>query len=312
MNTFFIIPHTHWEGAVFKTREEYLEMGLTNIMQALQLLKDQPDFRFVLDQACYVEPFLERFPEEEAVFRQYIAEDRLAIAGGLDVMTDGNMPSGELFVRQVLYGKGFFRRKLDLEVTSCWLLDTFGENAQMPQLLKLAGYNAHWFWRGIPGFHLPAEFLWEGLDGTQIPAYWLPYGYGITWGSPQTLPEFSKFFRDCFARLEPFFHTSNRVGLAGVDVSAPESHLANLIEQFNQTASEFKLKIATPAEYEAAIEASGLLRPVVRGEMNPIFQGGYSSRIKLKQLTRQIEGLLTAAEKIGVISSWLEGTKTET
>jgi hypothetical protein len=23
-----IVPHTHWEGAVFKTREEYLEIGL--------------------------------------------------------------------------------------------------------------------------------------------------------------------------------------------------------------------------------------------------------------------------------------------
>ena len=25
--TFWVIPHTHWEGAVFKTREEYLQMA---------------------------------------------------------------------------------------------------------------------------------------------------------------------------------------------------------------------------------------------------------------------------------------------
>ena len=35
--TFWVIPHTHWEGAVFKTREEYLEMGLPNILKALRL-----------------------------------------------------------------------------------------------------------------------------------------------------------------------------------------------------------------------------------------------------------------------------------
>ena len=35
--TFWIIPHTHWEGAVFKTREEYLEMGLPNILKAMAL-----------------------------------------------------------------------------------------------------------------------------------------------------------------------------------------------------------------------------------------------------------------------------------
>ena len=41
--TFWVIPHTHWEGAVFKTREQYLEMGLPHILQALRLLEKQPD-----------------------------------------------------------------------------------------------------------------------------------------------------------------------------------------------------------------------------------------------------------------------------
>ncbi len=35
--TFWVIPHTHWEGAVFKTREEYLDMGLGNILKAMRL-----------------------------------------------------------------------------------------------------------------------------------------------------------------------------------------------------------------------------------------------------------------------------------
>ncbi len=60
--TFWVIPHTHWEGAVFKTREEYLEMGLPNIVKAMRLLREQPSFRFTLDQVAYVRPFLERYP----------------------------------------------------------------------------------------------------------------------------------------------------------------------------------------------------------------------------------------------------------
>ena len=35
-STLYYIPHTHWEGAVFKTREDYLEMGLPNILTALR------------------------------------------------------------------------------------------------------------------------------------------------------------------------------------------------------------------------------------------------------------------------------------
>ena len=37
-----IIPHTHWEGAVFKTREEYLQIGLPHIMKALSLMQRYP------------------------------------------------------------------------------------------------------------------------------------------------------------------------------------------------------------------------------------------------------------------------------
>ena len=66
----FLIPHTHWEGGFFETREGYLKIGLPNILRALKLLKEHPNYRFVLDQACYVKPFLERYPAEEAAFRK--------------------------------------------------------------------------------------------------------------------------------------------------------------------------------------------------------------------------------------------------
>lgn len=134
---FYLIPHTHWEGAVFQTREAYLEMGLPNILRALALLKADPDYRFTLDQACYVKPFLERYPQEAPAFRRFVNEGRLAIVGGTDTMLDVNMPGGESWVRQVLYGKGYFRRELGVDVTVGWQLDTFGHHAQMPQLLRL-------------------------------------------------------------------------------------------------------------------------------------------------------------------------------
>ena len=75
--TFWFIPHTHWEGAVFKTREEFLQMGLPNILKALNLLKKYPSYRFVLDQVVYVRFFLERYPEEEGTFRKFLVEGRL-------------------------------------------------------------------------------------------------------------------------------------------------------------------------------------------------------------------------------------------
>jgi len=211
-DVFLFIPHTHWEGAVFKTREAYLDMGLPNILRALALLKAHPDYRFVLDQVCYVRPFLERFPEEATAFRQFVKEGRLAIVGGTDVMPDVNMPSGESFVRQVLYGKGYFRQELGVDVTVGWQLDTFGHHPQMPQLLKLGGYKSFWIQRGPADPNTPSEFLWEGIDGTQIPTFWLPQSYALTYGSPAELPAFSEFFQQRFAAIAPYSRGRGRVG----------------------------------------------------------------------------------------------------
>ena len=257
-DVFYFIPHTHWEGAVFKTREEYLDMGLPNILRALALLKAHPNYRFVLDQACYVKPFLERHPEEEPAFRKFVQEGRLAIVGGTDVMPDVNMPGGESFVRQVLYGKGYFRQKLGVDVTVSWQLDTFGHHPQMPQLLRLGGYESFWFFRGVPDMDTPSEFLWEGLDGSRIPAFWLPQGYAHAYGSPPTRPAFSRWMKRRFDSLGPQCPFNDRVGLAGADVCEPEEHVPVLVEQHNCTPDALELKFAPlPESLSAELTAAG-------------------------------------------------------
>ncbi len=298
MDTCYFIPHTHWEGAVFQTRAAYLEMGLPNILRALRLLETYPDYRFTLDQVCYVAPFLARYPAEAAAFRRFIAEGRLAIVGGTDVMLDVNMPGGESFVRQVLYGKRYFRDALGVDVTIGWALDTFGHHAQMPQLLKLAGYTSYWFARGVANREVPAEFLWEGLDGSRIPAMWLPHSYALLYDTPKTLPKFTAFVRERFDMLTPFSHGPERPAVSGADVSAPEAHVPALVAQFNaQPDRPCDLRLAVPAEFAAAVARREL--PVVGGELNPIFQGIYSSRIGLKQRTRALEAQLLTAESLG-------------
>jgi len=303
--TFWIIPHTHWEGAVFKTREQYLEMGLPHILKALYLLKKQPNYRFVLDQVAYVKPFLERYPEEAAAFRKFVAEGRLQLVLGMDIMPDVNMPGGETFIRQMQYGKTYYREQFGVDVTVGWLIDTFGHHAQMPQLLKLGGYKSFWFSRGVPHPEHPAEFLWEGLDGTRIPAFWLPRSYGLLYGSPKDLPRFGNFVKQRFDSLAANAKGKDRVGLSGVDVSEPEEHLAPLVEEYNKRPDRpLNLRLAVPTEFEA-VAAKLADRPVFKGELNPIFQGTYSSRIELKQWMRTMEQLLTTAEKLGALANWL-------
>jgi alpha-mannosidase len=304
--TFWLIPHTHWEGAVFKTREEYLEIGLPHILTAIRLLKEHPNYRFALDQAEYFRAFLERYPEEADAFRKFVNEGRLQIVCGLNVMPDDNMPSGESFIRQMLYAKGYCRDALKTEVTVGWLLDTFGHHAQMPQLLRLAGYNSFWFSRGVEDrSKMPSEFLWQGIDGTRIAAFWLPFSYGHLYGPPKDLAGFNKFMVERWDALAPFSPGGDRVGLAGVDVSDPEDYVPALVEQFNSSPKNpFVLRFGVPTDFEAVISNRTDL-PIITGERNPLFQGIYSSRIELKQRMRETERLLTTAEKFGALANWL-------
>jgi alpha-mannosidase len=303
--TLWVIPHTHWEGAVFKTREEYLQVGLTNIVKALMLLEKHPEYRFALDQVAYVKPFLERFPEQVPAFRKFVKEGRLEIVGGVDVMHDNNMPGGESIVHQLLYGKTYYREKLGVDVTAGWGIDTFGHNAQMPQILKLAGFKSYWFRRGVPTLDLPGELNWRGIDGTIIPGFWLPHGYGMFYGSPSNPLEFAAFANERFASLAPYARGQDRVAPAGADVSDPEEHLPLRIKEFNGQGAPFVIKLGTPGEYEAAVSKRANERPTISGDLNPVFQGVYSSRIQVKQAIRNLERVLTAAEKFSVIADWL-------
>jgi alpha-mannosidase len=302
-----LIPHTHWEGAVFKTREGYLQVGLPNILAALEMLRQHPEYRFVLDQVAYIKPFLERYPNEESTFRRFLSDGRLQVAGATNVMHDNNMPSGESIAHQLLLGKTYFRDKLNYEVKTGWGLDTFGHNAQMPQLLKSAGLESYWFQRGVPGVDTPSEFWWEGIDGTRIAGFWLPFGYGNFFEVPKSQFEFDAFARRRFAQLDAYAKGPERMLLAGSDVAAPEEDLPAKVAKFNANSNApFVIRFATPADYEKDV-AQRAERQIVRGELNPLFQGIYSSRIELKQIMRGIESLLLSAEKLDVIGDWLGG-----
>jgi alpha-mannosidase len=301
---FWIIPHTHWEGAVFKTREEYLEMGLPHILTALRLLKEHPDYRFTLDQVAYFKPFLERYPEEADAFREFVAEGRLQVVGGTDVMPDDNMPSGESFVRQILYAKSYCRQVLGVDVKVAWLLDTFGHNAQLPQILREAGLDSFWYFRGVKDDSTePVDSLWQGLDGTMIRCFKPPF---VFFDPPKALPQFTAYMERRYQNLASYERNgTDRVDLDGLDVSDPEVYVPSLVEHFKEQANRpFDLRYAVPSDYEEATEGKTGL-PVFLGERNPIYQGTYSSRIELKQNMRNMERLLTTAEKFGAVANML-------
>ena len=226
-------------------------------------------------------------------------------------MYDANIPCGESMVRHMLYGKTYYRENLGVDVNVGWALDTFGHCAQMPQLLKLAGYDSYWFQRGVPNNEVPSEWLWEGIDGTQIAAFYLPRGYGLLGRTPDKIDEFAASIKKRFDSLSPWSYGNDRVGIDSLDVEDPNESVPVMVGEFEKLSNKpFNLRLAGPSDFVNVVNKR-TDRRVIKGELNPIFQGAYSSRIELKQKLRNVERLLTTAEKLGALGNLLGRATTE-
>lgn len=143
----------------------------------LSLMERYPEHRFVASQAAQFE-WLERlYPSLFERLKKFVASGQFQPVGGSWVENDANLPSGEAFVRQLVYGQRYFLSRFGKRHTIYWLPDTFGYNAQIPQLARSAGmdyfFTQKLSWNNIN--HFPHNtVMWEGLDGSQIITHFSP------------------------------------------------------------------------------------------------------------------------------------------
>lgn len=174
----------------------------------------------------------------------------------------------------------------------------------MPLILTLAGMKSYCFMRRMTSADMPNEFVWEGIDRSRRSAFWLPLGYSVFAEMPGTPIEFDRLLRRQFNRLAHFGGYSERALLAGGDVSDPSEALPILVDAFNGSSANLSAKLATPEEFVALVTQRNQ-RAILSEDLNPVGQGIYSNRIVLKQMMREMEDLLTTAEKLSVIAASL-------
>jgi len=292
--TVHYIPHTHYDAEVFLTRDETFEIGASVLMGALAAMRSDPRMKFVLDQTCYIESFLRAYPEERAFLQQMVDEGRLEITCGMHAMPDVNIPSGESFIRQVMAGKSWCERELGVDVRTGWLLDTFGQHPQIPQLMRKCGFDVNVFQR-IGTIEGPTEYWWRGIDGTRLFCHWMRATYCVLYPAPGTLREFRPFAEARLAELRKHALTSHLLAVSGADLTPIQPHVADLFEEHNRAYDDLRFVVSTPREYFDAIRGQADF-PTIEGDLNPVFQGCYSARIAVKQWNRRLEGLLCDAE----------------
>ncbi|MGP3969871.1 alpha-mannosidase [Streptomyces sp. 6N223] len=308
--TVHLVGNAHIDPVWLWRWPEGLQEIRATFRSAADRMEEYPDFVFTCDSVMYLEWIERHDPELFGTIRKRVAEGRWQVIGGWWVEPDCNIPCGESFVRQALYGQRYLLEKFGVAATTGANLDPFGHNAMLPQLLRKSGMDGYVFLR--PGPHeqaLPGQFFhWEAPDGSRVLAYRLPNEYGspgMDIGghldkalsmAPADLPELMVFYGvgnhgggPTRANLDSIQRLDALGGLPRLRLSHPEAYLRRVRDQ---------------AEAEAG---AGAGIPVHAGELQHHGPGCYSAHSGVKSWNRRAEHDLMRAEKWAAVARALAG-----
>ncbi|MCX5496736.1 glycosyl hydrolase-related protein [Kaistia dalseonensis] len=169
-----ITGHAHIDLAWLWPYAETRRKARRTFHTALQLMEAFPDFVFNQSTAAYYAQIEEDDPALFKAIQAQVKNGQWETVGAMWVEPDTNMPTGESFVRQLLYGQRYFEKKFGVRHRVCWLPDCFGFSGALPQLLQQAGVDSFFTikvnWSETNKF--PHDlFWWEGLDGSRVLAH---------------------------------------------------------------------------------------------------------------------------------------------
>src|SRR5499427_1099162 len=249
-----IVPHTHWDREWYAPFQVFRARLVRLLDELLPLLeRDLSYARFLLDgQTIVVDDYLEVRPRAADTLQRLAAAGRLSV-GPWMVLMDEFMVSGETIVRDLQLG---LRRAIDLggAMPVGYLPDMFGHIAQMPQILRLAGFEHAVVWRGVPSTVTQTAFRWEAPDGSAVRAEYL-------YGGAMLL-------------------------MNGTDHQMPQRWLGRVVAEANEIQHDYRFVVTSLPEYlpQQPTEALHTVRGELRsGARANVLMGVASNRIDVHQ-----------------------------
>jgi len=302
MHSIYLVPHSHYDAVWVFTKEDYLYINIEQILKQAIDMMERSDYKFLIEQIALLEEIERRTPRLFAEIKKFIKQGKIEIADGEYLMADTMIPSGETLVRGIIFGKRFAKEKFGVDVTVMWGADSFGYNAQLPQIYTKSGYKYFAFRRGA-NKDKPSEFWWQGLDGTKILTHWMPLGYraGLDLNN----------LEESFNKLKTFAATTHILMPSGSGSIPPQRQTNRAVKKWNKTHQDSKMAIARASDFFKALEKRAKTLETRKGELysgrySQIFPHCSSSRIWIKQNLRKYEHLVLACEK-WVTVAWLLG-----
>ncbi|MBE6827479.1 MAG: alpha-mannosidase [Ruminococcaceae bacterium] len=318
------IGHTHIDVAWLWTLAQTREKVQRTFSTVIALMKKYPEYKFMSSQAQLYKYLKEECPELYAEVKRLVRQGRWEVEGAMWVEADCNISSGESLVRQVLYGKRFFKEEFGVDSKVLWLPDVFGYSAALPQILRKSGVDK--FITSKIGWNetnrMPYDtFWWKGIDGTDIFTYFMTAQTKIRGKEPTTGCTYNAKLEP--AQLQGAFDRyqqkdiNNEVlitfgyGDGGGGPVRKDLEYYNVLKKGLTAVPNAKMEFAGDflARVKKKAEKSSKT-PRWQGELYLEYhRGTYTSQAKNKRNNRKCEFLFEKAETLSVINELLNKKK---
>jgi alpha-mannosidase len=297
---------TQWRWTLRDTVRDHLP---ATVRANAPLFARFPGYVLSFEGAWRYRLLAEHYPQLFAQVREWSAAGRWHPAGGAVEAFDALLPAPESILRQILYGRRWFRRELGVESRDLFHPDCFGFPSILPTLAAhagIAGFSTQKLRRGkLLRASRPIPFAygrWRGPDGSEILAALDPGEYsGRIEGDLTRDPEFTRRFAELAAcglpqRLLLYVGTGDRGG------APPESTVARLEAAL---AGDGPIEIRHGPSEAIYLESEPSERdrlPIYEGELLLRLHatGCYTSKAAVKRWNRAGERLARAAEAAAV------------
>ncbi|MGG6310260.1 alpha-mannosidase [Paenibacillus macerans] len=193
------IGHAHIDLAWLWPIRETIRKGARTFSTALRNMEKYPDYVFGASQPQLYAWMKEHYPQLYAEVQERVREGRWEVQGAMWVEPDTNISGGEALVRQIMYGKRFFKQEFGQDIKVLWLPDVFGYTGSLPQLLKKSGVDymmtqkLSW---SVYNTHPHHSFMWEGIDGTKVLTHLPPEDTYNSPAAPRSLAKIERSYLD--------------------------------------------------------------------------------------------------------------------
>jgi alpha-mannosidase len=307
----FFDANAHIDAAWLWREKETVEVVRNTFDSVLEMMDIRPDFTYTQSSAAYYDWLERMYPGIFKRVQQRVRDGRWELVGGMWIEPDCNLPSGESWMRHLLYAKRYFLQKFGIDIKIGWNPDSFGYNWNMPQFYSNAGIDAFitqkigWNDTTVFPYRL---FWWEGPDGSRILAYF-PFDYVNTVEDPFRLVDWMRQFEanTGMTKMMILFGVGDHGG-------GPSLEMLDRIERLKTLDIYPAIEYGTASQYIEWLKKQGLSSiPAWKDELYLEYhRGTYTTQAKNKKFNRTSEVLMTDAEKFSTIATLLGAERRNT